>query len=102
MTRNLRSRPSLGFATVGPIALFIEDVIGVKRANAFENTLTCAFARHPKGRVGVRNYRFGKVTCTIVATSDEICVDSNAPFTLVADGRRLQVVTGQTVFKRKN
>lgn len=102
MTPSLRSRPGLGFATVGPITLLIEDVIGVKRANAFENTLTCSFARQPKGRVGVRNYRFGKVTCSIVATVDEIRVESNGPFTLVADGRHLQVGTGKTIFIRKN
>ena len=89
-----------GWSALGPISIFIEDVIGVKSANAFANTLVCDFERNPKGRVGVRNYRFGKVKLDIVATASEITVDSSAPFTLKADGKDLAVRAGHNVFRR--
>ena len=70
-------------------------MIGIREANAFTNTLVCDFEREPKGRVGVENYRFGKVVCSIIATTDEISVESNSPFTLVADGTTFHVNTGK-------
>ena len=90
-----------GWSALGPISLFIEDVIGVKQANAFENTLTCDFERNPKGRVGVENYRFGEVVCSVVATERTVTVRSNLPFTLIVDGKSLAVEAGNGVFERK-
>lgn len=89
-----------GWSALGPISLFIEDVIGVKSADAFKNSLTCDFERKPKGRVGVENYRFGKVICSVVATEDEIMVRSNLPFSLRVDGRVLPVKVGENRFRR--
>ena len=95
------SRPEFcGWSALGPISLFIEDVIGVKQADAFANRLVCDFPEAPVGRVGVENYRFGKVVCDIVATAGEIAVESNAPFTLVADGREHAVCAGANRFRR--
>jgi len=95
------SRPDFcGWSALGPISLFFEDVIGIKDANAFTNTLVCDFAKDPTGRVGVENYRFGKVVCSIVATKAEIKVDSNLPFELRVDGKRHAVKTGGNVFCR--
>lgn len=90
-----------GWSALGPISLFVEDVIGIKRADAFANVLTCDFERSPKGRVGVENYAFGKVRCDVVATAEEISVESNAPFTLKADGRAFGVKAGRNVFRRR-
>ena len=89
-----------GWSALGPISLFIEDVIGVKEANAFANTLVCDFERNPKGRVGVENYRFGDVICSVVATTNEIRVKSNKPFALLVDGRKFTVSIGEQSFAR--
>ena len=89
-----------GWSALGPISMFMEDVIGVKSADAFANTLVCDFPKAPEGRVGVENYRFGKVVCDIAATADEIKVKSSRPFTLIADGRRLSVAIGDSTFNR--
>ena len=95
------SRPDFcGWSALGPISIFIEDVIGVKRADAFANRLVCDFPAEPVGRIGVRNYRFGDVLCDIVATKDEISVTSNRPFTLVANGREIAVQAGESRFAR--
>ena len=41
-----------GWSALGPISLFIEDVIGIKEANAFKRELKCDFAKDIKGRAG--------------------------------------------------
>ena len=89
-----------GWSALGPISLFIEDVIGIKQANAFTRTLCCDFVREIKGRVGVKNYRFGDVVCDIVATTDRIAVRSNAAFTLKVNGKTYAVKPGTTAFER--
>lgn len=95
------ARPDFcGWSALGPISLFIEDVIGIKQANAFTNTLVCEFEKKLKGRVGVENYRFGGVVCSVVATEGTIKVVSNMPFTLVADGRQFEVRAGENEFPR--
>lgn len=91
-----------GWSALGPISLFIEDVIGIKEANAFANRLVCDFDKIPKGRVGIKNYRFGKVQCSIVVTKDKIEVESNEGFVLCADGRSHVVRPGQNIFLRQN
>ena len=96
------SRPDFcGWSALGPISLFIENVIGVKQADAFANRLVCDFDAAPVGRAGVLGYRFGKVVCDIVATAEEIDVESNVPFTLVVDGREFAVAAGENSWKRK-
>ncbi len=95
------SRPEFcGWSALGPISLFIEDIIGVKQADAFANRLVCDFPAAPVGRVGVENYRFGNVVCDIVATACDIAIESNAPFTLVADGCEHAVSAGANRFLR--
>ena len=89
-----------GWSALGPVSLFLENVIGVRAANAFARTFECDFERNPKGRVGVENYRFGDVVCSVVATADEIKVKSNKPFVLLADGRKLAVRAGEQSFAR--
>ena len=89
-----------GWSALGPISLFIEDIIGIKEANAFANTLICDFDRDLVGRIGVEDYRFGQVVCSVLATRDEVSVRSNREFTLVFDGKRHEVVRGENNFKR--
>lgn len=89
-----------GWSALGPVSIFIEDVIGIKQANAFAHTLLCDFDKHPKGRVGVRNYRFGDTVCDIIVTEKTIKVRTNQPFILMADGKRLNVIQGHNRFRR--
>ncbi|MBR2920969.1 MAG: hypothetical protein IKC27_06430 [Kiritimatiellae bacterium] len=91
-----------GWSALGPISLFIEDVIGIKSANAFTNTLVCDFPEDIKGRIGVENYRFGKIVCSVVATKEKVVVKTNHPFTLILNGARHQVKKGENIFNIKN
>ena len=95
------ARPDFcGWSALGPISLFIEDVIGIKEADAFANVLVCDFPRRPKGRVGVENYRFGTVVCSVFATGEEITIEASAPFELRADGRSFHVMKGRNKWLR--
>ena len=89
-----------GWSALGPISVFIEDVIGIKQADAFEKNLLCDFDKQPAGRVGVENYRFGDVVCSVIATEKTIEVSSNRPFTLQADGKTFEVEAGKNLFER--
>ena len=89
-----------GWSALGPISIFIEDVIGIKEADGFGRTLLCDFEKHPAGKVGVHNYRFGDVVCDIIAGEDAIEVESNRPFTLKADGKSFSVEAGKNRFAR--
>jgi hypothetical protein len=89
-----------GWSALGPISLFIEDVIGIKEANAFKGELKFDFAKDIKGRAGVENYRFGDIVCTVIATARTIEVESNAVFRLLSDGREFSVEKGKNVFSR--
>jgi hypothetical protein len=89
-----------GWSALGPISLFIEDVIGIKEADAFKCELKCDFPQSVKGRAGVENYRFGNIVCSVVATTGKVAVESNGAFTLVADGRRYAVKAGRNEFVR--
>lgn len=95
------SRPDFcGWSALGPISIFIEDVIGIREADAFANRLVCDFPAAPVGRIGVENYRFGEVVCSVIANKDEIAVKTNRPFTFVADGREIAVQAGESRFAR--
>ena len=89
-----------GWSAIGPISLFIEDIIGIKEADAFKGELKCDFAKDIKGRAGVENYRFGKIVCSVVATARTLEVEPNAAFRLLADGREFAVEKGKNVFRR--
>lgn len=90
-----------GWSALGPISLFIEDVIGIREANAFTGTLVCDFEKNPEGRVGVENYRFGDIVCSVIADKRAIVVDSNKPFTLIEDGKKHQIRKGHNRIIRK-
>jgi glycogen debranching enzyme len=90
-----------GWSALGPIAVFIEDVIGVKAADAYANTLLCDFEKNPEGKAGVLGYRFGNVVCNIVASAKAIEVEANRPFTLIADGCSYEVKAGKHSYPRR-
>ena len=91
-----------GWSALGPISLFLENVIGIKEANAFTNTLVFDLDDNAKGRVGVENYRFGRVVCSVVADRGMVRVVSNEPFTLIIRGRCLSATRGCQTFELMN
>lgn len=87
-----------GWSALGPVALFIENVIGIRSANAFTREVEWRLPPASEGRVGLRRFRFGDVTCDLVCEGTRLTVRSSGAFTLVADGRRLEVKAGENAF----
>ena len=92
-----RVRPDFcGWSALGPISLFIENVIGITGANAFENTLTWHLPPMVKGAIGIRNYSFGDVVTDVVYKDGVISTVSNAPYTLLFNDKPYAVPAGES------
>lgn len=82
----LVARDFMGWGGLGPIAMLIEDVIGI-RTNAPDNELF--WNLRLKGRNGIKNFHWGNHIVSLMATPSskvsgfaEITVKTNSPFLL--------------------
>jgi hypothetical protein len=102
----LALRDFVGWSGLGPIAMLIEDVLGV-RADAGSNVMTWRL-REP-GRHGIDNLRFGGRTVSLLAepsnprtNARRLTIETDGAFTLVVDsGERtvtLNVPVGRSTF----
>ncbi len=87
-----------GWSALGPIAIYIEYVLGFRRINAFENTVEWILPHIFEGEVGIRNLHFGNVIADITAKNGICRVSSNAPFTLFVDGKAYHIQKGEQQF----
>lgn len=87
-----------GWSALGPISIYIEYVLGFHTVNAFENIVKWAKPRDIKGKIGIRNLRFGSVVTDIVADEATCCVHSNAAYTLEINQKAYAVHPGENVF----
>ena len=76
-----------GWSALGPISLFIENVIGITGADAFTNTVEWHLPENPKGAIGIRNYTFGSVTADMICREGVLETVSDGVFTLRINGR---------------
>lgn len=83
-----------GWSALGPISLFIENILGFRDADASTRTLIWDLDRS-KGTHGIKGFRFGDVVADIVYNSenDKIEVKCNRPFTLKVDGTTMRIET---------
>ncbi len=88
-----------GWSALGPISLYIEYVLGFHTINAFENVVKWAKPRRFKGRIGIRNLRFGDIVTDIVSDENTCVITSNAPYTLEINQKPFSVGIGETVIK---
>ncbi len=86
-----------GWSALGPISLFIENILGFRRAEAATRTLTWDLKRS-NGTHGLRNLSFGDVKTDIVydAEKKKITVTSNCPYRLEIPGRRTLCIKAGT------
>ncbi len=85
-----------GWSALGPIAMLIENVVGLYEADALSKTLK--YHRRDIGRHGVGNFRFGGIVCDVVFENSRVAVKSNAPFSLDVDGVTLACPAGESSF----
>ena len=84
-----------GWSALGPISLFIENVLGFREVNALTRTIRWDLNKQ-QGRQGIRHLRFGDINCSVEyePSSNAILTTTNKPFTLVVNGKRMKVRKG--------
>lgn len=92
-----RARPDFcGWSALGPISLFIENIMGFRQADALTRTVTWSL-KSRNGTHGLRNFHFGDIVTDIVYDADKHCIETvaNKPFCLKVNGRKIKVRSGR-------
>ena len=92
------SRPDFcGWSALGPISLFIENILGIRDVNAIDNRIIWEPA--PGKNNGIRNLKMGENTISLVAypAQGKAEVEASAAFTLHLNGNDIQCPPGKSV-----
>lgn len=91
-----RVRPDFcGWSALGPISLFIENVLGFHTIDAEKNEVH--WRLHQKGTHGIKQLKFGNMFTDIMTNEQgNICVKSNYSYTLFINGKAYPVKSGTT------
>jgi glycogen debranching enzyme len=90
------SRPDFcGWSALGPISMFIENVLGFYNVDAF--TKTIKWHKHYQSRHGIRNLRLGDLTVSIIAEGNRVEAQGSQPFTLEINGQSFAIESAVTV-----
>lgn len=84
-----------GWSALGPIAIYLEYVLGFRSINAFEGVVEWEKPDTFAGEIGVKNLRFGEVVTDITADGKVCKVISNAPYTLKICGIPFEIKAGE-------
>lgn len=90
--RELVRHDFCGWSALGPISLFIENVLGFYNIDA--NKRLVEWHKNGDGEQGLRNLRFGHIITDIVANGKNVNVNSNEPYTLIINGKKYKVKRG--------
>ena len=83
-----------GWSALGPIALMIENVVGLVRMDAAEQRIE--WLPGGSGRMGMKNLPLGGNRISLVLENDRISVDCIQPFRLIFRGRELACPAGHS------
>lgn len=86
-----------GWSALGPISLFIENILGFRNANALTRTLTWD-VNTANGVHGLRDLKFGDIATSLIYNPDKKAIDvtANRPFTLIVSGTPHKIPAGTT------
>ncbi len=89
-----------GWSALGPISLFIENIMGFRHADALSRTLTWDL-KPSNGTHGLKRLKFGDVETSLIYNPEEnsISATANRPFTLLVNGRPFNVAEGTSTLK---
>jgi len=96
-----RCRPDFcGWSALGPISLFIENILGFRQTNGVERALTWTL-RPEQGTYGIRRLHIGEAVASIVynAQRSRIETESTLPFHLCVNEKWLNVEAGIHTYK---
>lgn len=94
-------RDFCGWSALGPVSLFLENVIGLYQMSAAEQTVSWRLPEKCKLR-GVRNLQLGGNRISLVADTDSLSTEASLPFVLVLDGGKYPVPAGKQIIKRSS
>ena len=89
---NIVRQDFCGWSALGPISLFLENVLGFHHVNAVDKVVE--WRLHQEGRHGVTNFTFGGITTDIVADGGIVTVRSSGDYTLKVNGISMPVGPG--------
>lgn len=86
-----------GWSALGPISLFIENVLGFHDIDAPSGTIRWDI--HHNCRHGLRNLSFGNITTDLIydPESSTVTVTSDRPYRLILNGHSHRIPSGRTV-----
>ena len=86
-----------GWSALGPISLFIENIIGIHHVDAQKKLVK--WELKSKKRCGIKKLRFGKVVSDLISDGKgKITVTSNRRYKLIVNGRAFNVKAGKNNF----
>ncbi len=88
-----------GWSGLGPISLFIENVLGFYDVDAENNVVK--WNKHHDTRHGIERFRFGNVTTSIIAEGDVVKVSADNPYTLVINDVDFHIEAGEQTLELK-
>lgn len=83
-----------GWSALGPISIYIEFILGFHTIDAFKNTVEWILPDSIKGRIGIKNLRFGNVITDIEATDGICTVKSNKAYILKINEKSYDIHEG--------
>lgn len=97
-----RARPDFcGWSALGPISLFIENVLGFRHVSALKQEVEWIL-KAKNGRHGIANLHFGQTKTDILFDGkNKVSVTSTTPYTLIINGQKFSVKTGKNTFAAK-
>ena len=95
--KNIVRSDFCGWSALGPIAIYLEFALGFNRIDAFTNTV-CWAKPDVKGKVGIRNLKFGSVVTDITAEGNTCTVISDGEYTLIINEKPYRVKPGVNRF----
>ena len=84
-----------GWSALGPISMYIEQVIGIHSVNAFKRVVEWQKPNEFKKALGIKNLRFADIVTDIVAEGNVCTVKSNGSFTLKINGKSFLISAGE-------
>lgn len=85
-----------GWSALGPISLFLENIIGIYEVNAFEGVVKWHLPVRDKA-IGIKNFRFGKTITDIIYRKGKVRVKSNTPYRLIINGVTFSIKAGDNL-----
>lgn len=91
-------RDFCGWSALAPIALLIENVIGVHSVDAFNRSVEWRLPKQCCGKLGVKNLRFGNTVTSLEYDNGVCTVTADSPYTLGVNCKAYPIHAGEQHF----